>query len=153
MQKISTFLFSTPLPLHTPFLFFPVVWKTYYPKPMLLITPPPPLLTRLSAQITAQTLIFLLRLYSLFFQPTSPTIPHHPSHLPDSSSSAWVLWLEILIRVCRLVALKILCILPDCDPVPSTMGTWQHWFCGTIYVFLPTINEKVTQLYSLRHYM
>ena len=86
MQKnIHLTTFHPPPPLHTIFIFFPVVCNNYYPKPMLLLNRPP-LITRLGAQITAQPLLFLLSLSYLLFQPVSPTTPHHPSPLPDSSS-------------------------------------------------------------------
>ena len=52
-----------------------------------------------------------------------------------------------------LGALDILRRWPDIDPVPSTMGTWQHWFCVTTSVFIPTINKTVIYLSSLIHSM
>ena len=84
---MSTFLFSTPLPLHTLLLLIPVFCKTCYPKPMLLLTIPPPLLTIIGAHIIVQPILFLLSISSLLFQPTNPTTPHHSSSLSYSSSS------------------------------------------------------------------
>ena len=147
MQKYLHLPIYTFLPLHTIFVFFAVFCKTYYQKPMLLLTPhppPPTLLTRLGAQKTSQPLLFLLILSSLLWQPTSPITLHQPSNISDSFYSSWVIWLDIVIRVCWFRLLEILPRWTNHDPVPSTMGAWQHWYFVTIFVFIPTINKTVT---------